>query len=341
MQSFTSTCSNVQSGFHLHYGADKQSVGILYPALCKSDSLFVIVQGNEKGFEKITEDTKEIQVSVNLVKVGEPLVIQREADSFPATSSIFLATNCDDNALLNVMKRASSISCSEAHLPDLAPLLKQLPKSANPPIVYAATNKQVGELAKELAGRVRIRRMALDRIVSQQTFTSDGRILVEAEPWEGHIAIFPTLELPDEEGSSDKLFLQKTNENDMKRLSFREKFPLCGRNVATISDKFSASVFAMKQLQFSAALLDYTVNVNSQNEVLKKVQRRLQHVYVVMNNFGNICTEIPDPLQLSESMCRPQYIVPVLKSSIVDMVQEIRITCNEAAIIQLSHRKHH
>ncbi|CAN0083948.1 unnamed protein product [Phaeothamnion confervicola] len=198
--------------FHVHFGAGRLGLGLVTPAIARSNTPFAIVQRPQAAWSNIAEHQQdEAGCKVELRVNGESVVggvavanqgadvdafldeleaDKNDADADAAAVSRLLALTDDKAAVARLARRATSFSCSlgPAMRKVLLPLFSQLPvmPEGQRPVLYACENdhEAVRRLAEAVRGRVDCVPCMVDRICTGREI-GGAFVDVEAEPGYG------------------------------------------------------------------------------------------------------------------------------------------------------------
>lgn len=188
-----------KGAFHLHFGAGRLGMGLVFPAMSSSQVPFAVMQPPFDDFQPIL-DAKPARVDV-LVNGNKPLKhgLQVVYDAtVPAATVVaraggqLILTDPNSEQWRELVATASTFSCSVGPaLPRvLGPLLLTLPErpQGRRPVLYACENDHsaVEELAALLHSRVEVVPCMVDRICSDRSIKRSA-ITVVTEPYEGSI----------------------------------------------------------------------------------------------------------------------------------------------------------
>eukprot|EP00620_Florenciella_sp_RCC1587_P020246 CAMPEP_0182559622 /NCGR_PEP_ID=MMETSP1324-20130603/2673_1 /TAXON_ID=236786 /ORGANISM="Florenciella sp., Strain RCC1587" /LENGTH=690 /DNA_ID=CAMNT_0024771903 /DNA_START=68 /DNA_END=2140 /DNA_ORIENTATION=+ len=188
---------------HVHFGAGRLGMGLILPAIARSNVKLVIVQRPSGAFKELNEGGS---ATVDLVVNGSPhtsLTLVKAANDIPsswlddpAVRGLFVLS--DDSELIGpLVTRANTFSTS------LGPGIKGLGKVLNAvpvatggaafeqrPAVFCGENDHdaVDALGEEMAKRVDTVGCMVDRICTSRTITATT-VEVEAEPYGGAIVV--------------------------------------------------------------------------------------------------------------------------------------------------------
>jgi len=185
--------------FHLHFGAGRLGMGLVFPAIVAGKVPFAIMQPPFEEFNPILAERPErVGVTINgkaAMEGGLRVVydedVRAEECALPGSGSLVLTDAASAQWVL-MAKAATSFTCSVGPaLPKiLGPLLSQLPELPEElqPVLYACENdhKAVEQLKELVAGKVSVVPCMVDRICSSRSIEASS-IVVNTEPWRGNI----------------------------------------------------------------------------------------------------------------------------------------------------------
>jgi len=199
----------VDSRFHLHFGAGRLGLGLVVPAISASGVSFAVVQRPkprwrkifQKGLDAREDDPQDFSAGLEVTNNDEVVVhnvklISADGDKdtptyMPPKSLIFGST---PDELRDVMQRATSFSCSlgAAMARVLVPLMEELPKLPldQQPLLFCCENDHaaVMKLKAQLEDRVFVVDCMVDRVCTGREISETG-VDVQAEPWRGSIVV--------------------------------------------------------------------------------------------------------------------------------------------------------
>jgi hypothetical protein len=196
---------------HLHFGAGRLGLGLILPAMMRSNVPFVIVQRPSAAWANVLKvGHSEVRLNGSTLATLDVISNIGELDNMLhrlGKRSMLLLS--EDPAVLSMLvSRATSYSCSIGGDLDgaLAPLVESVRavhadakmcigsgSTLAPAPLYACENdhEAVATLAKKVTGLVEIVPVLVDRVCTAREMREDGSIDVATEIYEGDLVLSP------------------------------------------------------------------------------------------------------------------------------------------------------
>lgn len=185
--------------YHVHFGAGRLGLGLLVPALCRSEESFALVQRPSGPFGALSHfGGHSIQLAVNGHGYAD-LKIVTSTEQMPNLREYnrrCLVLTEDPSVLQPLVRHAATFSTSIGPgMPAVAGLLADALEEAGPttrPALYAGENdhKMVDAMKETLDGKCFVLHCMVDRICTDRT-VGNASIDTQAEPYEGAIVVKP------------------------------------------------------------------------------------------------------------------------------------------------------
>jgi len=186
----------MQKELHVHFGAGKLGLGLVVPAVLKSQCPVAIIQRPSGAWKPLLEEgEKKVDLKVNEEVVGsfDLLTDDSSAAVINEDSKLFLCS-ADPILMISLIKKARTFSMSLGRgIERLGRLLAEIIPEApfdQRPALYACENdhKAVHDLEKTLEGKVDVHACMVDRICTTRDI-SQTTIQVGCEEYLGSIVV--------------------------------------------------------------------------------------------------------------------------------------------------------
>jgi hypothetical protein len=193
---------------HLHVGAGRLGLGLVLPAIMKSDRPCAILQRPSKAWAQAVRANR-VNIRVNGEVIADLQVVEttEDLDSAMAAQEKAILVLSEDPAVLSALvAHVGSFSCSlggQDLLTPLAPLVEAIDKvrkdaaeagleSSILPF-YACENdhEAVKKLGEALDGRIEVVPVMVDRVCTARDVNIDGSVDVETEPYAVDLVLTP------------------------------------------------------------------------------------------------------------------------------------------------------